>query len=307
MSASSSVPGTAGWWRTAARRGDAEDEKAVFSHQIDYDFFATLCIELAAGRFLSHEFPSDSAQAFVLNEAAVKDFGWESPAAALGQSFVWLGAGPENAKRGTVVGVVKDFHFRPLYEEIAPAVFHLMPWGSERLVVRVRPHSMEQALTILKTQWQKFDPLHPLYFSFLDEQVEAQYGAETRLLKIFSLFSAFAIFISCLGLFGLASFTTEQRTKEIGIRKALGASVPNIILMLSNGFTRLVLISFVIAAPIAWWAMKQWLQNFAYRQALGLNAFIWAGLLALGIAWLTVSYQSLKAALANPVEALRYE
>jgi putative ABC transport system permease protein len=308
VSASSSVPATdKSWWLTGSRRGDSEDEKAVYTHQIDYDFFATLGIELAAGRFLSPEFPSDSAQAFVLNEAAVKEFGWESPEAAIGQSFVWLGAGPENAKNGTVVGVVKDFHFRPLYEEIAPAVFHLMPWGSEWLVVRVRPNSMEQALAILKTQWQNFDPQHPLEFSFMDERVEAQYGAETRLLKIFSIFSAFAIFISCLGLFGLASFTTEQRTKEIGIRKVLGASVSNIILMLSNGFTRLVLISFIVAAPIAWWAMNKWLQNFAYRQPLGLDAFIWAGLLALGIAWLIVSYQSLKAAVANPVEALRYE
>lgn len=307
VSATSAIPADIGWWVTASRRGDSEEEKAVYTHQVDYDFFATLGIELAAGRFLSPEFPSDSSRAFVLNEAAVKEFGWESAEAAIGQSFVWLGNGPENAKEGTVVGVVKDFHFRPLYEEIAPAVFHLMPWGSEKLVVRVRPNSMEQALAILKTQWQKFDPQHPLEFSFMDERVEAQYGAETRLLKIFSTFSAFAIFISCLGLFGLASFTTEQRTKEIGVRKVLGASVTNIILMLSNGFTRLVLISFVIAAPIAWWAMNKWLQNFAYRQPLGLDAFLWGGLLALGIAWLTVSYQSLKAALANPVEALRYE
>jgi len=307
VSASSAVPANAGWWRTGARRGDSEDQKEVYSYQIDYDFFTTLGIELAAGRFLSPEFPSDSVQAFILNEAAAKEFGWESAEAAIGQSFIWLGAGPENAKNGTVVGVVKDFHFRPLYEEIAPAVFHLMPWGSEKLVVRVRPNSMEQALATLKTQWQTFDLQHPLEFSFMDERVEAQYGAETRLLKIFSIFSAFAIFISCLGLFGLASFTTEQRTKEIGIRKVLGASVSNIILMLSNGFTRLVLISFVVAAPIAWWAMNQWLQNFAYRQPLGLGVFIWAGLLALGIAWLTVGYQSLRAAVANPVEVLRYE
>ncbi|RIK74856.1 hypothetical protein DCC62_14515, partial [candidate division KSB1 bacterium] len=271
VSATSAIPADKGWWVTASRRGDSEEEKAVYTHQVDYDFFTTLGIELAAGRLLLRE------------------------------------NGPENAKEGTVVGVVKDFHFRPLYEEIAPAVFHLMPWGSEKLVMRVRPNSMEQALAILKTQWQKFDPQHPLEFSFMDERVEAQYGAETRLLKIFSTFSAFAIFISCLGLFGLASFTTEQRTKEIGVRKVLGASVSNIILMLSNGFTRLVLVSFVIAAPIAWWAMNKWLQNFAYRQPLGLDAFLWAGLLALGITWLTVSYQSLKAALANPVEALRYE
>jgi putative ABC transport system permease protein len=307
VSASSAVPANAGWWLTGARRGGSEDQKDIYTYQIDYDFFAALGIERAAGRFLSPEFSSDSAQAFVLNEAAVKEFGWESAEAAVGQSFAWLGAGPENAKIGTVVGVAKDFHFRPLYEEIAPAVFHLMPWGSEWLVVRVRPNSMEQALATLKTHWQSFDPQHPLEISFMDERVEAQYGAETRLLKIFGAFSAFAIFISCLGLFGLASFTTEQRTKEIGIRKVLGASVSNIILMLSNAFTRLVLISFVIAAPIAWWAMNQWLQNFAYRQPLGLGVFIWAGLLALGIAWLTVGYQSLKAAVANPVEALRYE
>ena len=307
VSASSAVPANAGWWRTGARRGDSEEQKEIYSHQIDYDFFTTLGIKLAAGRFLLPEFSSDSAQAFVLNEAAVKEFGWVSAEAAIGQSFAWLGAGPDHPKEGTVVGVVKDFHFLPLYEEIAPAVFHLMPWESEWFVARVRPNSMEQALTILKTQWQKFDPQHPLEFSFMDERVEAQYGAETRLLKIFSIFSAFAIFISCLGLFGLASFTTEQRTKEIGIRKVLGASVSNIILMLSSGFTRLVLISFVVAAPIAAWAMNQWLQNFAYRQPLGIGVFIWAGLLALGIAWLTVSYQSLKAAVANPVEALRYE
>ncbi|MEK7727824.1 MAG: ABC transporter permease, partial [candidate division KSB1 bacterium] len=295
ISASSAVPANEGWWRTGSRRGDSDVEGDVYTYQIDYDFFTTLGIELAAGRLLSPAFPSDSAQAFILNETAVKEFGWESAEAAIGQSFVWLGAGPENAKEGAVVGVVKDFHFLPLYEEIAPAVFHLMPWGSSWLVARVRSNSMEQALAILKTQWQVFDPQHPLEFSFMDERVEAQYGAETRLLQIFGIFSAFAIFISCLGLFGLASFTTEQRTKEIGVRKVLGASVSNIIFMLSNGFTRLVLISFVIAAPAAWWAMNQWLQNFAYRQPLGLGVFIYAGVLALGIAWLTVSYQSLKA------------
>lgn len=307
VSASSALPANEGWWLTGARRGDAETQHEIYSHQIDYDFFATLGIELAAGRLLSPAFPSDSAQAFVLNEAAVKELGWASSAAAIGQNFIWLGAGLENPKAGTVVGVVKDFHFRPLYEEIAPAVFHLMPWGSEWLVARVRPNNMEQALAILKTEWQTFNPSQPMEFSFLDAQVEAQYGAETRLLKIFGIFSAFAIFVSCLGLFGLASFTTEQRTKEIGIRKVLGASVSNIILMLSSGFTRLVLIAFFIAAPLAGWAMSQWLQNFAYRQPLGLGVFIGAGLLALGIAWLTVSYQSLKAAVANPVEALRYE
>jgi len=307
VSASSAVPANEGWWRTGACRGDAEIEKEIYTYQSDYDFFKTLGIKLAAGRFLAPEFPSDSAHAFILNETAVKEFGWESAEAAIGQSFAWLGASPDNAKEGTVVGVVKDFHFLPLYEEIAPAVFHLMPWGSEWLVVRVRPNSMEQALALLKTQWQSFDPPHPLEFSFMDERVEAQYGAETRLLKIFGIFSAFAIFISCLGLFGLASFTTEQRTKEIGVRKVLGASVAGIIGLLSQDFVKLVLVANVLAWPMAYFAMNTWLQDFTYRINISWWIFALAGGLALLIALLTVSTQAIKAALANPVEALRYE
>jgi len=307
FTASSSVPADPDWWVTISKRSDAEEEKDIFTFQIDYDFFKTLGIELASGRFLSPEFPGDSAQAFVLNEAAVKDFGYGSAEAAIGQSFVWLGGGPESAKRGTVVGVVKDFYFRPLYEEIKPTVFHLMPHRLNFAIVRVRPDGMQTALTALKETWQAFDPTHPLEFSFMDEKVEAQYGAETRLLKVFGIFSAFAIFISCLGLFGLVSFATEQRTKEIGIRKVLGATVSGIILMLSNSFAKLVAIAFVVATPLAWWAMNKWLQNFAYRADLGWPVFALAGGTVLLIALLTVSTQAIKAALANPVEALRYE
>ncbi len=307
VAASSSAAADPEWWKTRAKRSDSEPEKIVYTYQIDYDFFKTLGIELAAGRFLAPEFPSDSAQAFVLNEAAVKDFGYESAEAALGQPFIWLGHGPENAKRGVVVGVVKDFHFRPLYEEISPAVFHLMPGWMNFLILRVRPHGTSEALAALRTEWQTFAPDRPLEFSFLNEKVEAQYGAETRLLKIFGIFSGFAIFISCLGLFGLVSFTTEQRTKEIGIRKVLGATVSSIIFMLSNSFAKLVAIAFVVATPLAWWAMNKWLQNFAYRADLGWPVFALAGGSALLIALLTVSTQAIKAALANPVEALRYE
>jgi putative ABC transport system permease protein len=307
VTASSSVPADPEWWRTGSKRSDSEEEKIVFTFQIDYDFFKAFGIELAAGRLLSPEFPSDSAQAFVLNEAAVKDFGYGSAAAAVGQSFIWLGKGPKNAKRGTVVGVVKDFHFRPLYEEIKATVFHLMPHRMNFAIMRVAPNGMETALAALKAAWPAFDSAHPLEFSFMDQKVEAQYGAETRLLKVFGIFSLFAIFISCLGLFGLVSFTTEQRTKEIGIRKVLGASLGNLVSLLSGSFVRLVLISFVIAIPIIWVAMQKWLQNFAYRADLGWWVFALAGGLALLIALLTVSTQALKAALANPVESLRYE
>jgi putative ABC transport system permease protein len=307
VTASSSVPADPGWWQTGAKRREGEEGKSIFTFQIDYDFFKTLGIELAAGRSLLPEFPSDSAQAFVLNEAAVRDFGYGSAEAAIGQSFIWLGEGPKNAKRGTVVGVVKDFHFRPLYEEIKPTVFHLMPHRMSFAIMQVRPNRMEAALAALKAAWPAFDPAHPLEFSFMDQKVEAQYGTETRLLKVFGIFSLFAIFISGLGLFGLVSFTTEQRTKEIGIRKVLGASVANLVSLLSGSFVRLVLISFVIAIPIIWLAMQKWLQNFAYRTDLGWWVFALAGGLALLIALLTVSTQAIRAALANPVEALRYE
>ncbi|MGH7492124.1 MAG: ABC transporter permease, partial [bacterium] len=182
-----------------------------------------------------------------------------------------------------------------------------MPGWMNFLILRVRPQGTSEALAALRTEWQTFAPDRPLEFSFLNEKVEAQYGAETRLLKIFGIFSTFAIFISCLGLFGLVSFATEQRTKEIGIRKVLGATISSIVFMLSNSFTKLVAIAFVVATPLAWWAMNEWLQNFAYRADPGWPVFALAGGTALLIALLTVSAQAIKAALANPVEALRYE
>ncbi|MGH7491407.1 MAG: FtsX-like permease family protein, partial [bacterium] len=309
VAASSSVAVDRAWWTTRAKRSDGEPEKIVYTYQIDYDFFRTLGIELAAGRLLAPEFPGDSAQAFVLNETAAKDFGYESAEAALGQPLIWLGHGLENAKRGVVVGVAKDFHFRPLHEEISPAVFHLMPGWMNFLILRVRPQGTSEALAALRTEWRTFAPDRPLEFYFLNEKLEAHYGAETRLLKVFGIFSTFAIFISCLGLFGLVSFTTEQRTKEIGIRKVLGATISSIVFMLSNSFTKLVAIAFVVATPLAWWAMNEWLQNFAYRVPLERDwpVFALAGGTALLIALLTVSAQAIKAALANPVEALRYE
>jgi putative ABC transport system permease protein len=307
VSASSSIPADPEWWRTGAKQSIDSDEKIIFTFQIDYDFFEALGIELQAGRFLSPEFPSDSSGAFVINEAAVKGFGWASPEAAIGQSMLWLGHGPDTPKKGTIVGVVKDFHFRPLYEEVGPAVFHLMPDWMNFAIVRVHPNSMEGALATLEAEWSAFDPEHPLEFSFMDRKVEAQYGAESRLLKIFGIFSAFAIFISCLGLLGLASFATEQRTKEIGLRKVLGASVQNLILLLTGGFTRLVLLSFLISIPVIWLAMDKWLQNFAYRTGINLSVFVLAGGLALLVAILTVSTQAIRAATANPVDSLRYE
>lgn len=307
VSASSSVPADPEWWRTGAKRSENSDEKLIFTFQVDYDFFETLGIQLKAGRFLSPAFPGDSTNAFVINETAVKNFGWNSAENAIGQSMLWLGNGPDNPKHGMVVGVVKDFYFRPLYEEVGPAVFHLQPDWLNFILIKVRPNSMKTALQALQTEWAAFDATHPLQFSFMDQKVDAQYGAEARLLQVFGIFTAFAIFISCLGLFGLAAFAAEERTKEIGIRKVLGASIGNLLVLLTGGVARLVMFSFTFATPIVWFAMQNWLRNFAYRTEIDWWVFAMSGGLALVIALVTVSWQAIRAALANPVESLRYE
>jgi putative ABC transport system permease protein len=307
VSGSSGTPADPHSMISPAERGDADIQQDAYTFEADYDYLNTLGIKLAAGRFLSPDYRSDSTQGFVLNETAVRKFGWASAQAAIGRPLTWNGYGPDHPKKGTIVGVIQDFHFRPLYEEIAPAIFHLTPDGKNYLLVRVKPNNMDRALEALQAEWRTFDPSHPIEFSFLDENVEAQYGAETRLLKVFSIFSGLAIAVSCFGLLGLVSFTTEQRTKEIGIRKVLGASAANIVLMLSRGLALLLMVAFVVAAPLAWYATSVWLQNFAYHRPVDLGIFVLSGIVVLCLAWITVSYQTMKAAFSNPVEALRYE
>lgn len=309
VTAATSMPADEGWWQTGARVEGATDDKEqiVYTFQIDYDFMKTLGIALAAGRDFSPTFTADSSTAFIINEAAVREFGWASAEAALGKKFIWQGEGPDRSKAGTIIGVAKDFHFRGLHEQIAPAVFHLMPYGMDYLAVRLQPQRTTQALAALQKAWEAFDPAHPLEYSFLDDKVNALYQSEERLGHILGVFSGLAIFVASLGLFGLASFTAEQRTKEIGVRKVLGASVSAVVLLLSKDFARLVVIAFCLATPVAYLAMRKWLEEFAYRTEPGWWVFAFSGLLAMVIAFLTVSYQALKAALANPVEALRYE
>jgi putative ABC transport system permease protein len=307
VSGTSGTPADPGALITLAERGDNQMQRDVYTYHADHDFFGALGVGLAAGRFFSPDFPGDSTRGFILNETAVRKFGWESPQAAIGQPFIWYGRGGDEPKEGRIVGVVKDFHFRPLYEEIAAAVFHLTPDGKNYLMVRVMPGSMTRALDVVQTLWQSFDPHHALEFTFLDARVNAQYGAETRLLRIFGMFSGLAVFLSCLGLLGLVSFTIEQRTKEVGIRKVLGASAFDIVLMLSHGLSFLMLFAFVIAVPVAWYATDKWLQNFAYHNAIGFTPFVLSGLLLLCIAWITICFQTIRAARANPVDALRYE
>ena len=223
---------------------------------------------------------------------------------AVGKWFQILGRGRD---RGRVVGVVRDFHFNSLQQEIDPLALFLYPRSYRHLLVKISPTDVPATLAFLQQQWTTFAPQRPFDFQFLDQEFDALYRAEERAGQLFGFFAGLAIFIACLGLFGLASFAAEQRTKEIGVRKVLGASVPTVVLLLSKDFTWLVLVAFVVAVPVAYVAMNQWLDHFAYRIDIPWPIFLVAGLAVLVVAWLTVSYQSVKAALANPVESLRYE
>ncbi len=270
----------------------------------DFDLLETLDLDLVDGRFFSRDFTTDST-AVILNEAAVKEFGFTLEE-TVGKRLVSPGFGEDEEQLIPVIGVVKDFHYQSLRDEIRPLGMFIGR-NLTYLAVRVQPDDLGGTLAAFESQWQSFAPEQPFTYSFLDNDVDALYRADQRTGNYFIVFAIIAIFIACLGLFGLAAFTAEQRTKEIGVRKVLGASVLSIIVLLSKEFTKLVAIAFVVAAPLAFFAMDRWLQDFAFRVDISWPIFLMAGLAALGIAWLTVSYQSIRAALTNPVEALRYE
>jgi len=207
----------------------------------------------------------------------------------------------------TVVGVVKDFHRTSLHSVIAPQIIGNDPSRFDELAIRISPENADTTLSLIREKWKEMDPTRPFEFLYLDGLIDRLYGAEEQLSDIFSAFSVFAVFIACLGLFGMASFAAEQRTKEIGIRKVLGASVPGIVVLLSKDFLKLIVAANVIAWPLAYFGMNRWLQNFAYKSGIGVWVFFLTGLLAVGIALATVSYQAIKAALLNPVDAIKYE
>jgi putative ABC transport system permease protein len=266
----------------------------------DHDFVKTLGLELADGRDFSKDFGAEE-EAFILNEAAVKALGWSDP---VGRE---IGVDYFN-KRGRVIGVVKDFNYNSLHEKIGPAVIQVMPSDFfTKIAVRVRGENLDRTLAFLKEKWQTLAPNLPFEYHFVDQDMENLYRDDQRLARIFGYFTALALIVACLGLFGLVSLGVAQRTKEIGVRKVLGATVTDVVALLSKDFVKLVLLANLIAWPAAYFAMNKWLQNFAYRIDIGWWMFALAGGLALVIALLTVSTQAIKAALANPVEALRYE
>lgn len=266
---------------------------------VDEDYVKTFRMEMAEGNFFSKERSSDQ-YGFVLNQAAVKTMELESP---IGKRATI------NMTEGYIIGVVKDFHFRSIHHPIEPMVFINEPTMFRNMVIRLAPNTLNTKETIqyVETLWKKFSPDNPFIYSFLDERLNSLYHGEQVMGTIFRCFSGLTIFIACLGLLGMSSFTAEQRTKEIGIRKVLGASVPGMVGLLMREFTKWVVLANIIAWPMAYYVMNMWLQNFAYRTGLSVWVFLLSGLVAFSIALLTVSYKSIKAATANPVNSLRYE
>lgn len=273
---------------------------------VDHDFLDVYGMEIAAGRTFSKDLASDSTQAFVLNETAVQLAGWASPEAAIDQNLTLEGNSGFRLP-GQVVGVVKDFHFESLHEEIAPQVMFVMPQRYRSVTVKVAAAHLNETLAFLEERWQMYRPNNPFSYVFLDERFGALYAAEQQLGRMFAYFAGLAVFIACLGLFGLASFMTEQRRKEIGVRKVLGASVSSIVALLSKEFIKLVAVAVLVAGPIAYVVMADWLDSFVYQTTMGPGLFLIAGVVALGIALLTVSYQSIRAALADPAQVLHAE
>jgi putative ABC transport system permease protein len=259
---------------------------------------------LVAGRDFSEEHTSDQGAGLLLNESAARFLGWDDPVGR--QLYLPFQEAGQPRPAGTVVGVLEDFNFASLHEPVQPLV--LMPNAFYRyLTVRFRSDEVREALGAIEATWDRFVPDRPIQYSFVDDQYARLYEAEARLGDVITAFSLLAVLVACLGLFGLSAYTIMQRTKEVGIRKVLGASVSGIVVLLSKDFTRLVGIAFVVAAPVAYVVMNRWLEGFAYHIEVGAGVFIGVGVLAFAIAWLTVGYQSVRAALADPVDSLRYE
>jgi len=298
VSAASNVPGK-GLGVYGYKLEGSSDWVNCATYFVDADYLETLEINVLEGRGFAHEQATDVQQAFLMNASAIAQFGWEN---AIGKAVNWDGE-----KQGQIIGVVEDFHFQSLEQKIEPLILHIEPEYYRYLAIRIDPTDITATMAFIREKWEALDPNHPFQYSFLDETFDALFRRVEQFIRIFGYAAALAIFIACLGLFGLAAFAADRRTKEIGIRKVLGASVLQIFRLLSGEIVWLVLIAFVLASPLAYLAMHEILQNFAYRIDIGWWIFVLSGGLALIIALGTVSMQAIRAALANPTDSLRYE
>ncbi|WP_103068884.1 ABC transporter permease [Aquimarina sediminis] len=303
ISASRSIPG--GYFPGAGTEIESQDGsmnmKTPALFEVDVDFIPHFNIEMVAGRPYSRDFPTDTSSSMVINEAAVKLFGYASPKNIIGKRFSQWG------KEGKVIGVVKDFNFRSLHQKVEPLALRLEPLSSRYITLKVQSKDLQATIDKISRIWSSIVPHRPFLYSFLDQSFNGQYEADIRFKKLFTLFSCLAILIACLGLLGLATYSAVQRTKEIGIRKVLGAEVSSIIRLLSKDFIKLVLIAIVIATPFSWYAMNRWLEAYAYQVEVNWWVFVVSGLIALIIAVLTISFHAFRAANSNPIKSLRTE
>lgn len=313
ISMSTFTPVQSGGWISADFKESDGRRREFHFNVVDHDFVETYGIRVVQGRDFSAENPSDARRAILVNQELVDDYGWDNP---IGRRL----PGP-NFEDHEIIGVVENFHYESLHTQVDPLVLTINPIpifrgidnvsfstsSSPRISVRLNTENLPATMKNLEGGWAAVAAGTPFDFTFVDQAIDSQYRQEERLSSIVVYGSTLAIVIACMGLFGLASLMIVRRTKEIGVRKVLGASASSIVVLVNREFTRLVAISFVIAVPIAWYAVSQWLQDFAYRIDIGLGVFLLAGLLVLAIAWLTVSYQSFRATRVNPVDSLRSE
>jgi putative ABC transport system permease protein len=281
---------------------DPEMQLVVGMSSVDYDFIETMGIQMVAGRAFSREFPSDISDddnaAFMINETLAELIGKES---LINENLRFLGV------EGPIVGIMKDFHFRSIHNEIEPLAVILYPEWFNTMLIRLVPGDVTKSIAAVETGWNQVLPNYPFEYRFLDEDFTRRYRIEIGAGQLLRYFTVLVVIISCLGLFGLSSFTAEQRTKEIGVRKVLGASITNLVILMTSQFTKLVFIAIAIAFPIAYYILNKYLGNYAYRIDLSVSVFVLSGLLAVLVAIITVSYQAIRAATVNPAQALKYE
>ncbi len=305
VSSTGAVPGRSGWrGQISFPEGWAKNKSISLEYiPVDFDFIKALGLKLVAGRDFDPSFATDRDTAVIINEEAVTAVGWESPQEAIGKGFASPGSGKPD---GRVIGVVEDYHQHGLREAIGPMMFGIRSPNS-LFAIRFFTSEATSVVAHVKKTWSRFFAGYPFDFFFLDENFAREYGQEQRLMRIFGTFTALTVLIASLGLFGLSAFSLQQRTKEIGIRKLLGASIVDIATLLSRDFLKLIFFAFLIAAPVGYFTMQRWLQDYAYRTEIGIGIFLYGAALMILVALVTISYQTIKAALTDPVRSLRYE
>ena len=283
------------------------ESQMVDAMNADEDFIKTFEIELVAGRNFSKNIATDADESVIINESAARKFGWNNPIGKKISVFTSETDDPNEVTDYTVIGVVKDFHVITMHMAIGPLVMGCRTDQFRFFAVRIKPENTKDTIGYVENVFKSLNPNNPFEFTFLSDRFNSLYENDERLSKIITYFTIFALFVACLGLFGMASFMAEQRAKEIGIRKTLGASVLSILVLLSKEVTKLIIIANIIAIPLAYYALSKWLERFAYREGMGIMIFILSAVVVFLVGYLTISYQSLKAAFANPVDAIRTE